>query len=199
MEKRKVFDQEKMYEYTEVLKAIKETVPDEELASVCLQNQTLREMAGYNGTTQEDIENQYVKDFLDKLSYEEHNKKVEAAKAKNDKAELERLSDIMMTMAGYKKEHPVQVNSYARSFVDRTLFNKQVNRINKAVKAGRLDVAKEAYETLCSMTNHSEAQPYGIVNPYAQTFVDNGYISIYTEGKILGSVQKAQPEMGIAI
>ena len=136
MEKREVIvNEEKLREYKEIMKVVKETVGKEDLARVCLGNSTLRELAGY--TQDGNIQyNPYIKDFLDKLSYDEHNKKVEEAKSTNDTETLQKLSNEVMGMAGYIKTESGanSVNKYAKSFVDRTLIGRELKKLYKAVK-----------------------------------------------------------------
>ena len=123
MEKREVIvNEEKLREYKEIMKVVKETVGKEDLARVCLGNSTLRELAGY--TQDGNIQyNPYIKDFLDKLSYDEHNKKVEEAKSTNDTETLQKLSNEVMGMAGYIKTESGanSVNKYAKSLSEPTI------------------------------------------------------------------------------
>ena len=75
-----------------------------------------------------------------------------------------------MQMAGYTGEN--MVNPYAKSFVDRTLLNREMNKLYKA--KARKDAAgvEEAYRRIFKMTDYSSNKPFGITNQYAQSFVD---------------------------
>ena len=75
-----------------------------------------------------------------------------------------------MQMAGYTGEE--NVNAYARSFVDRTLFNKQLNRLYKAKERRDATGIEAAYRSIFKMSSYSSEQPFGIVNECAQNFVD---------------------------
>ena len=175
MEKREVIvNEEKLREYKEIMKVVKETVGKEDLARVCLGNSTLRELAGY--TQDGNIQyNPYIKDFLDKLSYDEHNKKVEEAKSTNDTETLQKLSNEVMGMAGYIKTESGanSVNKYAKSFVDRTLIGRELKKLYKAVKQENQEGIDEVYRRIYQMTSYSSNPPYGVVNECAQGFVDS--------------------------
>ena len=102
MERKNVeLNEAKYREYMAIREVIKDTIGNEDYTNVCLKNNTLNTMAGYTDASSESNYNPYVKDFIDKLSYDEHNRKVEYAKAQGNKDELKRLSDIVMDMAGY--------------------------------------------------------------------------------------------------
>ena len=77
--KKVVIDEEKLIESKAVIGAIREVsmnADTSEIASVCLENDTIREIAGYTDNFDENKYNPYVRDYLDKLIYDEHNKKV---------------------------------------------------------------------------------------------------------------------------
>ena len=170
MNKDVVLNEENVREYSALVGIIKDTVDEKDMARVCLANRTLRAKAGYDKDSNIEI-NPLVKDFLDKLSYDEHNRKVEEAKkAQNSKELLNVLSNEAMQMAGYTGEN--MVNPYAKSFVDRTLLNREMNKLYKA--KARKDAAgvEEAYRCIFKMTDYSSNKPFGITNQYAQSFVD---------------------------
>ena len=170
MNKDVVLNEENVREYSALVGIIKDTEKEKDMARVCLANRTLRAKAGYDKDSNIEI-NPLVKDFLDKLSYDEHNRKVEEAKkAQNSKELLNVLSNEAMQMAGYTGEN--MVNPYAKSFVDRTLLNREMNKLYKA--KARKDAAgvEEAYRRIFKMTDYSSNKPFGITNQYAQSFVD---------------------------
>ena len=177
MKKERVIDAQKAYECSELLKIIKETVSADSLARICLNNYTLKTIAGYTPDSNDDNYNPYIKSYIDKLVYDEHNKDVERAKEAGDKEKLKRLSTKVMDMAGYLKDGEYsragRVNQYAKSFVDRTLLDRQVNRLYKAVESGNKEELDSAYRKIYQMSSYSNDKPYGVVNEYAQTFVDN--------------------------
>ena len=177
MKKERVIDAQKAYECSELLKIIKETVSADSLARICLNNYTLKTISGYTPDSNDDNYNQYIKSYIDKLVYDEHNKDVERAKEAGDKEKLKRLSTKVMDMAGYLKDGEYsragRVNQYAKSFVDRTLLDRQVNRLYKAVESGNKEELDSAYRKIYQMSSYSNDKPYGVVNEYAQTFVDN--------------------------
>ena len=177
MKKERVIDAQKAYECSELLKIIKETVSADSLARICLNNYTLNTIAGYTPDSNDENYNPYIKSYIDKLVYDEHNKDVERAKEAGDKEKLKRLSTKVMDMAGYLKDGEYsragRVNQYAKSFVDRTLLDRQVNRLYKAVESGNKEELDSAYRKIYQMSSYSNDKPYGVVNEYAQTFVDN--------------------------
>lgn len=164
-------DEEKMHEYKELLKVIRQTVPGKNVARVCLRNPTLRQMAGY--TDKKENFNPYVKDFMDKLVYDEHNKKVSIAKKMHNNRELKKLSNEVMQMAGYIDNGGKQVNEYAKSFVDRTLLERQLSKLYKAVKVGNEEQVNATYRKIYQMSEYGKDRPYGVVNEYAQSFVES--------------------------
>ncbi len=173
MNSKKQINEEKLYEYIELMKVVKESTNPNIFAKVCLKNNTLRTLAGYTKDSNQDNFNEYVKKFLDKLAYDEHNKKVQLAKKENNNEELKRLSREVMGMAGYiNSEDSKQINEYAKSFVDRTLLDKQLSRLYKAMENGDNKVVDEVYKKIYTMTSYSDNRPYGVVNEYAQSFVD---------------------------
>ncbi len=177
MKNKRVIDQEKAYEYSELIKIIKDTVTTNNLARVCLNNYTLKTIAGYTPDSNESNYNPYMKSYIDKLIYDEHNKKVEQAKKDGDKQELSRLSNKVMGMAGYLKDENYsktgRINEYAKSFVDRTLFNREMDKLYRAIESGDSKEIDKEYEKIYQMSSYSQNRPYGVVNEYAQTFVDN--------------------------
>ncbi len=178
MEKRNVvLNEEKLKEYNALIKIIKETVGKEDFAKICLNSKTLRERAGYEGDLTEDEINPYVREYLDKLAYDEHNKEVEEAKKLNDKNRLQLLSNKIMDMAGYVKDGSYaksgRINKYAKSFVDRTLIDRELSKLYKAVDSNDLDTVDEVYRRIYQMSSYGENQPFGVVNECAQGFVDS--------------------------
>lgn len=177
MENEKTVDGQKMREYLEVLDVIKDTVTVENKAKVCLGSHTLRTLAGYTSDSTDDNFNVYVKDYMDKMSYDEHNKKVTEAKKDNDNARLQQLSNEVMGMAGYisneQQTSNRRVNRYAKSFVDRTLLDRKFSKLYRAIENGQETKVNQAYREIYSMTSYSQNQPYGVINEYAQTFVDS--------------------------
>lgn len=177
MKNKKVIDQEKAYEYSELIKIIKDTVTTNNLAKVCLNNYTLKTIAGYTPDSNESNYNPYIKSYIDKLIYDEHNKKVEQAKKDGNKQELSRLSNKVMDMAGYLKDGSYSkmgiINEYAKSFVDRTLLDRELSKLYKAIESGNTEDIDNAYKKIYQMSSYSQNRPYGVVNEYAQTFVDN--------------------------
>lgn len=177
MKNRRVIDQEKAYEYSELMKIIRDTVTTNNLARVCLNNYTLKTIAGYTPDSNDSNYNPYIKSYIDKLVYDEHNKKVEQAKKDGDKQELSRLSNKVMDMAGYLKDGRYskmgKINEYAKSFVDRTLLKRETDRLYSAIENGDTQEADNAYRRIYQMSSYSQNRPYGVVNEYAQTFVDS--------------------------
>lgn len=177
MENEKVVDEQKMREYLGVLDVIKETVTVENKAKVCLGNHALRTLAGYTSDSTEDNFNVYIKDYVDKMSYDEHTKKVDQAKKDNDTTRLQQLSNEVMGMAGYindgQQTSDRKVNRYAKSFVDRTLLDRKFAKLYKAMEKGEESTVNQTYREIYSMTSYSQNKPYGVVNEYAQTFVDS--------------------------
>ncbi len=173
MEERNVAKNEEKYiEYQAIRSVIKDTIKDGNYSSACLTNNTLNTLAGYTDKSTKENYNPFVRDFIDKLMYDEHNSKVKAAKEKNDTEELARLSNRVMSMAGYGVHDPKKINKYAKSFVDRKFFNKPLSRYQKAVAISDEDAIKESYKKIYAMTSYSDQQPFGVVNEYAQSFVD---------------------------
>lgn len=185
MNYREEIDAAKQVEYTEVLKIIRETGSNED-ASRVLKSNALRTLAGYTEQSTEDNFNPYVKKYLDKLSYDEHNKAVKEARRRKDKVELQNLSRKAMEMAGYIRDENTRgsVNTFARSFVDRTLFDRKMNELYSAIQNGRDNDIDKAYKNIYDMTAYSENRPYGVINQYAQTFVDSR-IDLYMEKGII--------------
>lgn len=185
MKKEKVvINEEKLREYNAIMKIIKETVGKENLAKICLENETLREMAGYSQSS-EGLYNPYVRDFLDKLSYDEHSKKVEEAKSNNDTQRLQVLSNEVMEMAGYIRKNEDNssersINKYAKSFVDRTLIDRELKKLYQAVSKNNEEGIDSAYRRIYQMSAYSSNQPYGVVNECAQGFVES-HIEKYKE------------------
>ena len=170
MKKDVVLNEENFKEYSALVGVIRDTVEQKDMARICLANRTLRAKAGYDKDSNIEV-NPLIKDFLDKLAYDEHNRKVEEAKkSPNSKELLRQLSNEAMQMAGYTGEE--NVNAYARSFVDRTLFNKQLNRLYKAKERRDATGIEAAYRSIFKMSSYSSEQPFGIVNECAQNFVD---------------------------
>ena len=165
-------NEQKMQEYKEILGVIKETINSQDMARICLNNNTLRTLAGYTEESTDENFNEYVKQYIDKLSYDEHNKKVDEAKKTNNEEELKRLSREVMSMAGYL-EGAKGINTFAKSFVDRTLLDKQLAKLYKALQVENKEAVQEAYKRIYNMTSFSSARPYGVVNEYAQSFVEN--------------------------
>ncbi len=172
MEKAKL-DEEKMYEYTELLKVIRETVPEGEIEEVCLNSETLRTLAGYTEESTDENFNEHIKKYMDKLSYDKHTRKVEIAKKNKDKEALKKLSDEAMEMAGYKGCPKNLINSFTKSFVDRTLLEKEINRMYKALEAEDAKGVEDSYRRIYNMTSYSKTPTYCVSNEYADTFVDN--------------------------
>lgn len=169
--KKVVINEEKLREYKAVREVIREMGENAEVLSICLKNNTIKELAGYTDNFDEEKYNPYVRDYLDKLSYDEHNKKVKEAKLSNDNKALQSLSDEVMSMAGYTGNS--QVNRYAKSFVDRTLINKEFNKLYRAKSKNDEDTIDAVYKRIYQMSAYSEENPYGVVNEYAQNFVDS--------------------------
>lgn len=171
--KKVVIDEEKLMESKAVISAIREVsmnADTSEIASVCLENDTIREIAGYTDNFDENRYNPYVRDYLDKLIYDEHNKKVKEAKQRKDEARLQLLSDEAMEKAGYTGNG--QVNKYFKSFVDRTLINKEFNKLYRAESQNDKETVNAIYKRIYQMSSYSNKRPYGVVNEYAQNFVD---------------------------
>ncbi len=171
--KKVVIDEEKLIESKAVIGAIREVsmnADTSEIASVCLGNDTIREIAGYTDNFDENKYNPYVRDYLDKLIYDEHNKKVKEAKQRKDEARLQLLSDEAMEKAGYTGNS--QVNKYFKSFVDRTLINKEFNKLYRAESQNDKETVNAIYKRIYQMSSYSNKKPYGVVNEYAQNFVD---------------------------
>lgn len=163
----------KYKEYMAIREVIKDTIGNEDYTNVCLRNNTLNTMAGYTDASTESNYNPYVKDFMDKLRYDEHNKKVEYAKAHENKEELKRLSDVIMDMAGYKgQSNKRKINCYAKSFVDRKLVSRELSKLYKAMRENDEYGITDAYKRIYSMSSYSNSQPFNVVNDCAQGFVE---------------------------
>lgn len=186
MVKDKKVDEQKMREYLVVLDVIKETVNGDNRASVCLNNHMLQTLAGYTQDSTDDNFNMYVKDYMDKMSYDEHNKKVSEAKKANNTERLQRLSNEVMGMAGYinngQQSSNRRVNEYAKSFVDRTLLDRKFAKLYKAMEKGEEATIDRVYREIYNMTSYSDNRAYGVVNNYAQTFVDSELQNFITRG-----------------
>lgn len=170
MNKDVVLNEENVKEYSALVGIIRDTVDEKDMARICLANRTLRAKAGYDKDSNIEV-NPLIKDFLDKLSYDEHNRKVEEAKkAPNSKELLSALSNEAMQMAGYTGE--TMVNPYAKSFVDRTLLNREMNSLYRAKARKDATGIEEAYRRILKMTDYSSNKTFGVTNQYAQSFVD---------------------------
>lgn len=184
MEKLNKVDSRKFYEYKEILDVLRETVSENDPAEIILNNPTLRTKAGYTEYSNEENFNPYVKRYLDKRVYDEHNKKVEEAKIKNDNKRLQELSNEAMDKAGYIQGSPIaesgRVNEYFKSYVDRTLLDKKLTKLYRAIKEDKEEIVEKVYRDIYSMTSYSDKNPYGVVNEYAQNFVDSR-IDLYIE------------------
>lgn len=174
MERKNVeLNEAKYREYMAIREVIKDTIGDEDYTNVCLNNNTLNTMAGYTDASSESNYNPYVKDFIDKLTYDEHNRKVEYAKAQGNKDELKRLSDIVMNMAGYNgQKDKRKINGYAKSFVDRKFVSRELSRLYKAIEQNDEEGVDLAYKRIYNMSSYSDAQPFNVVNDCAQGFVE---------------------------
>lgn len=170
MKKDVVLNEEMVNEYSALVGVIRDTVNKEDMARICLSNRTLRAKAGYDKDSNMKV-NPLIKDFLDKLAYDEHRKKVaEAKKSENSKELLRTLSNEAMQMAGYTGDG--DVNEYAKSFVDRTLFKKEMDRLYLAKERKDATGIETAYRSIFKMSSYSSEQPFGITNECAQNFVD---------------------------
>ena len=88
MEKKDVvLNEENFKEYSALVGVIRDTVEQKDMARICLANRTLRAKAGYDKDSNIEV-NPLIKDFLDKLAYDEHNRKVEEAKKSPNSKEL---------------------------------------------------------------------------------------------------------------
>lgn len=181
MNYREKIDLEKQAEYFEVSKIIKETVEEKDRNKAYLNSHILRTLAGYTEQSTDENFNPYVKRTIDKLMYDEHNQKVQEAKDRKDKEELKRLSKRAMQEAGYiTEDYNQKINPYFRSFVDRTFFDRKISQLYNAKRDKVNTDIDQAYLDIFNMTSYSQNRPYGVVNQYAQTFVDNS-IDIYIE------------------
>lgn len=196
-----VLNEEKLREYNALIKIIKETVKKEDFARICLKSQTLREKAGYEGNLSEDEINPYIKEYLDKLVYDEHNKRVEEAKANKDTKQLQLLSNRIMDMAGYIKDGNYaksgKINKYAKSFVDRTLIDKELTKLYKAISNNDFDGVDAVYRRIYQMTSYSKNQPFGIVNDCAQGFVDSRIDKFIEKGIHIPEQKSLEPRYEI--
>ncbi len=174
MERKNVeLNEAKYREYMAIREVIKDTIGNEDYTNVCLKNNTLNTMAGYTDASSESNYNPYVKDFIDKLTYDEHNRKVEYAKAQGNKDELKRLSDIVMDMAGYNgQKNKRRINGYAKSFVDRKFVSRELSKLYKAMEQNDEQGVALAYKRIYNMSSYSNTQPFNVVNDCAQGFVD---------------------------
>ncbi len=186
MERLNKVDSRKFYEYKEILDVLRETISENDPAEIILNNSTLRTIAGYTEASNEENFNPYVKKYLDKLAYDEHNKKVRKAKKENDNKKLQDLSNEAMDKAGYIQGSPVavsgRVNEYFKSYVDRTLLDKKLAKLYRAIKEDNEEIVDRMYKDIYSMTSYSDKRPYGVVNQYAQTFVDSRIDSYIEKG-----------------
>lgn len=176
MENKKVAKNEaKFDEYRAILEVIKETIGDENPSKYFMRSETLKRLAGYSEEYDEEQYNPYIKNYLDKALYDEHCKEVEEARSANDKEALQALSDKVMKMAGYIRDEGFEqrnVNIYAKSFVDRQLIKNYLDKACKSESQNDIDGMKDAYFRIYKMSSYSSAQPYGVVNDYAQGFVE---------------------------
>lgn len=164
-------DTVKIYEYQEILKVLRETLSNDDSADIRLNNPTLRTMSGYTEQSNQKNFNPQVKKYLDKLAFN-----IEKEKAKDDEEAIEGISEEIMDMAGYIKDSQIyksgRINEYAKSFVDRKLVEGKFDRLYDAIKDNDEDTIKKMYEDIYNMTSYSKKRPFGVVNQYAQTFVD---------------------------
>lgn len=171
MEKLNNVDTVKIYEYQEILKVLRETLSNDDSADIRLNSPTLRTMSGYTEQSNQKNFNPQVKKYLDKLAFD-----IEKEKAKDDEEAIEGISEEIMDMAGYIKDSQIyksgRINEYAKSFVDRKLVEGKFDRLYDAIKDNDEDTIKKMYEDIYNMTSYSKKRPFGVVNQYAQTFVD---------------------------
>lgn len=176
MENKKVVKNEvKFNEYKAVLQIIKETIGDESPVRFFMRSEMLKKLAGYSEEYDEEQYNPYIRDYLDKALYDEHCKEVEEAKSANDKEALQALSDKVMKMAGYIRDESFEqrnINTYAKSFVDRQLIKNYLDKACKSESQNDMEGMKDAYSRIYKMSSYSSSQPYGVVNDYAQGFVE---------------------------
>jgi len=184
---KKSINEDKFNEYKNIRGVIREVAVDNNISNVCLNNHTLKTLAGYTEESTEENFNEYVKSYIDKLSYDSHRLRVEDAQEQQNAEALKKLTTEVMDMAGYIKDGKYAqnnvVNQFAKSFVDRIFFEKEMDSLYKAIDENSKDDINEAYRRIYERTNYSETKPYGVVNDYAQSFVD-GRINTFIRKKI---------------
>ena len=57
--------------------------------------------------------------------------------------------------------------------MDRTLIDRELSKLYKAVDSNDLDTVDEVYRRIYQMSSYGENQPFGVVNECAQGFVDS--------------------------
>lgn len=167
MEKLNNVDARKFYEYKEILEVLRDTVSENDPVEIRLNNPTLRTMAGYTEKSNEQNFNPLVKKYMDKLAFD-----TEKEKASMDKNAVQGISDELMNMAGYMDGNNENINEYAKSFVDRKLIESKLDRLYDALEQQDDEAVTRIYKDIYMMTSYSNNRPFGVVNEYAQTFVD---------------------------
>lgn len=167
MENKKITEDMKLNEYSTFLEyvrnyALENNISIEEARKISLQSDLVRRYAGYGEDSTEENYNDLFRNYYDKQIFDEHNAKVLKARKEDDKEELRRLSQAVSEMARY--------NKYAKSFVDRKLFERQFKKLFSATDVGNVEKARDVYGNIVDMT----AEQSGEVNQYAQSYVDNG-------------------------
>lgn len=172
MKKLNNVDARKFYEYKEILEVLRETLSENDPVEIRLNNPTLRTLAGYTEESNEQNFNPLVKNFMDKLAFD-----VQKEKASQDKNAVNGITEEMLEMAGYVKDNEMavsgRVNEYAKSFVDRSLMQGKLDRLFLAIQHQDSDTIDRVYRDIYKMTSYSEEKPFGVVNEYAQSFVDS--------------------------
>lgn len=164
-------EQSKVFEYREILGVLREVLSEDDSEQYRLNNPTLNTMAGYTQGSNKENFNPLVKKYIDKLAFD-----VEKEKASKDKDAVHGISEEMLDMAGYIKDSDVissgRVNEYAKSFVDRSLLQGKLDRLFLAMQNQDTQTVDKIYRDIYKMTSYSEEKPFGVVNEYAQNFVD---------------------------
>ena len=168
MKKLNNVDATKFYEYKEILEVLRETVSESDPVEIRLNNTTLRTLAGYTEKSNEYNFNPLVKNYLDKLAFD-----VQKKKSAQDKEAVHGITEEMLEMAGYIKNSDTEVNKYAKSFVDRNLMQGKLDRLFIAKQQKDSNAIDRVYRDIYKMTSYSEEKPFGVVNEYAQSFVDS--------------------------
>lgn len=172
MKKLNNVDARKVYEYKEILGVLRETLSKNDPIEIRLNNPTLRTMAGYTEESNEENYNPLIERYMAKLAFDDERKK-----ASQDKDAVHGITEEMLDMAGYIKGSPIEVsgkiNEFAKSYVDRKLMQGKYDKLYLAIEQQDKEAIDKVYREIYKMTSYSEEKPFGVVNEFAQNFVDS--------------------------